>query len=151
MSRIIDIINEEIMSSVANYPEFGDRLNSISETGEGNAGAYKFYFENSADDEVEYRFETEEDDYVVVITKIDNAGTWELQFVTIGGTPEDVINRGRVFRVMATVLQITNDFIDRFKPNILRFKPIKDEERDDDKRRFNAIYQKEYPTTIFCL
>lgn len=141
MSRIIDIINEEIMTSVANHPQFGDRLDSISETGEGNAGAYKFYFENSADDEVEYRFETEEDDYVVVITNIDQAGTWELQFVTIGGTPEDVINRGRVFKVMGTVLQITNDFIVRFKPNKLQFKPVKDEERDDDKRRFNMYMQ----------
>jgi len=141
MSRIIDIINEEIMTSIANYPQFGDRLNSISETGEGNAGSYPYNFENSADDEVEYTFSTEEDDYLVVVTKIDQAGTWELQFVAIGGSPEDVLNRGRVFKVMGTILLITNDFIDRFKPNKLRFKPVKDEERDDDKRRFNLYMQ----------
>ena len=142
MSRIIDIIKEEIMTTVANYAGFGYRLNSISETGEGNAGAYPFRFDNIADDEVNYNFDTEEDDYIVVVTNTDiYSGVWELQFGVAGGTPEDVINRGRVFKVMGTILQITQDFIERYKPNILRFKPVKDEEREDDKRRFNLYMQ----------
>ncbi len=32
MSRLIEIIKEEIMTTVANYPQFGNRLKSISET-----------------------------------------------------------------------------------------------------------------------
>ena len=42
------IIQEEIMTTVANYPRFGDRLNSISEVGEGTASAYPFKFDNTS-------------------------------------------------------------------------------------------------------
>lgn len=142
MPSIIDIINEEIMTSVANYPVFGDRLRSISETGEGSSTAYPFKFDNVSFNEVNYNFDTEEDEYVVIINNVDiYSGIWEMQFGTVGGTPQDVTNRGRVFNVMATILQITNDFINRYKPNVLRFKPEKDEERQDDKRRFNIYMQ----------
>jgi len=142
MSSIIEIINEEIMSTVANYPQFGDRLKSISETGEGSSTAYPFKFDNVSYNEVNYNFDTEEDEYVVIINNVDvHAGIWEMQFGTVGGTPQDITNRGRVFNIMATILQITNDFIEKFKPNVLRFKPEKDEERDDDKRRFNLYMQ----------
>lgn len=142
MPNIIDIIKEEIMTTVANFPQFGDRLKSISETGEGTSTAYPFKFDNISFNEVNYHFDTEEDDYIVIINNVDvHTGIWEMQFGVVGGTPEDITNRGKMFNVMATVLQITNDFIDRFKPNALRFKPSKDKERQDDKRRFNLYMQ----------
>lgn len=136
MSDIKSIIAEEIMTTVANYPQFGNRLKSISEVGEASASPYPFRFENTSYNEVNYHFDTEEDEYIVMMNNIDaNAGAWEMQFGVAGGTPEDVVDRGRMFKVMSTVLEITNDFIDRFKPNVLRFKPAKNEERDN--RRFN--------------
>ena len=142
MPKIIDIINEEIMTSVANLPQFGDRLRSISEVGEGSSTAYPFKFDNVSYNEVNYNFDTEEDDYVVIINNVDvHAGIWEMQFGIVGGTPKDIVNKGRMFQVMATILQIINDFINRFKPNALRFKPEKNEERKDDKRRFNIYMQ----------
>jgi len=142
MPSIKDIINEEIMTTVANFPQFGNRLKSISETGEGSSTPYPFKFDDVSYNEVNYNFDTEEDEYVVIINNIDiYAGVWEMQFGTVGGTPQDVTNRGKIFNVMATILQITNDFITRFKPNTLRFKPEKDEERADDKRRFNIYMQ----------
>ena len=142
MLNIIDIINEEIMTTVANFPRFGDRLNSISETGEGSSTPYPYRFDNVSDNEVNYHFDTEEDEYIVIINNVDMyAGVWEMQFGIVGGTPEEVTNRGRMFNVMATVLQITNEFIDKYKPNRLQFKPSKDEEREDDKRRFRLYMQ----------
>lgn len=142
MSRINYIIVEEIMTTVPNFAGFGDRLGSISETGEGNAGAYQYRFNNVSDNEIEYNFETEEDDYIVLMnTTSVQHGMWEMQFGVAGGTPDDVINKGNIFKVMATILQITNDFINNFKPNTLRFKPVKDEERDNDKRRFKLYMQ----------
>ena len=136
MLDIIDIINEEIMTTVANFPQFGSRLNSISEVGEGSSSAYPFKFENTSFNEVNYHFDTEEDQYVVMINNIDvHAGAWEMQFGTVDGTPEDVVDKGRMYRVMSTIIEIVNDFINRFKPNILRFKPSKNEEQDN--RRFN--------------
>ena len=136
------IIQEEIMTSVANFPRFGDRLNSISETGEGSSHSYPYRFDNVSDDEVNYHFDTEEDEYVVIINLVDMyARVWEMQFGTVDGTPETIVNRGRMYSVMATVMAITNDFIDKYKPNALKFRPSKDEDRDDDKRRFNLYSQ----------
>lgn len=138
MSDIKLIIKEEILNTVANFPQFGDRLCSISEVGETNTTPYPFRFDNVSYNEVNYNFDTEEDEYIVIINNVDvHAGAWEMQFGVAGDTPQDVVNRGRVFRVMATIMAITNDFIDKYKPNILRFKPEKDEERENDKRRFN--------------
>jgi len=136
------IIQEEIMTTVANYPQFGDRLKSISETGEGSSRAYPYKFENTASDEVHYYFDTEEYEYDVIVNLMDPyAGTWTMQFGTIGGTPDEITNEGKPLQVMSTLLQITTDFIERFKPNALQFKPEKDESREDDKRRFNLYMQ----------
>ena len=140
MARITNIIREEIESLYqANFPSFGQRLRSISEVGDASKTPYQFKFDNVGYDEVNYHFDTEEDQYVVVLNNLDQTqGIWEMQFGTVGGTPEDVTNRFRVFQIMATLVAITNDFIDRYKPNIIRVKPTKDEERDgDDMRRFN--------------
>lgn len=138
MADINKIIQEEIMNTVANYPQFGDRLKSISEVGEGTSVAYPFRFDNVGYNEVNYHFDTEEDEYVVIINNVDvHAAIWEMQFGTVGGTPQDTTNRGVMFKVMSTIVQITNEFIDKFKPNALKFEPSKDEEIEDDKRRFN--------------
>ncbi len=142
MPSIKDIINEEIMTTVANLPQFGDHLRSINEIGEGTGKPYQYTFDNVSFNEVNYNFDTQEDEYVVIINNVDtNAGVWVMQFGTVGGTPQDVVNRGRMFNVMATILQITNDFLDKFKPNVLRFKPEKDPEKQDDKRRFNLYME----------
>jgi hypothetical protein len=139
MPNIIDIINEEIMTSVANYPLFGDHLRSISEVGEGSSTPYQFKFENTAFNEVHYYFSTEEHDYDVQLNQTDpRAGVWMMQFGTVGGDVKDITNEGKPLKIMATITQITNDFIDRLQPNILQFKPEKDEDYEgDDKRRFN--------------
>lgn len=142
MLDIINIIKEEIMTTVANYPQFGDRLNSISEVGEGTVVGYPFKFDNVSNNEVNYNFDTEDDEYVVIVTNVDiHSGVWEMQFGTVGGTPQDVTNRGKIFNVMSTILEITEDFINKFKPNVLRFKPEKDPERVVDKRRFNIYME----------
>jgi hypothetical protein len=142
MASIIEIIREEVEALnhlyQANFPMFGDRLQSISEVGEATRNPYQFKFDNVGFDEVHYHFDTEEDEYVVVFTAADvNHGIWNMEFGTVGGTPEDVTNRFRVFNIMATLVNITNDFIDRFNPNEIRVKPTKDESRDaEDLRRF---------------
>lgn len=138
MSDIKKIINEEIMNTVANYPQFGQRLRSINEIGEGNVQPYPFTYDNTSFNEVHYYFSTEKYDYDVQINNTDpRAGTWELQFGPVGESVETVTNEGKQFKVMSTVLQIINDFIEKHQPNRLSFKPVKDEEKDDDKRRFN--------------
>jgi hypothetical protein len=142
MSSIKDIINEEILTTVANFPEFGNRLGSISETGEGNTTPYSFKFENTSFNEVHYYFNTETYEYDVIMTNSDiRGGIWDMQFGIIDGTPSDITNEGKVLRIMSTIVRITDDFIKNFKPNILKFKPEKDKKRHDDKRRFNLYMQ----------
>jgi len=143
MLNVLDIIKEEVEALnhlyQANFPRFGERLRSISEVGDASKNPYPFRFDNVSFDEINYHFDTEEDQYIVLINNLDQTqGIWEMQFGTVGGTPEDVTNRFRVFQIMATLVAITNDFIDKYKPNVIRVKPTKDEERDtDDMRRFN--------------
>lgn len=137
MSDINKIIQEEIMTTVANFPQFGNRLNSISEVGEGSGSGYPFKFENTSFNEVNYHFDTEENEYIVLINNIDvYAGVWDMQFGTVGGTPEEIVDKGRMYGVMTTILKITNDFIERFKPNVLRFKPTKDENKENAEQRY---------------
>jgi len=140
MSRLIDIINEEILSTAANFPRFGDRLKSISETGEGTAESYPFTYHNISDNQIEYHFDTVEEAYIVSFAMAAQ-GDWYMEFGVAGGMPQDIINKGELFKVMSTVLKIVNDFLDRHQPDTLRFEPSKDEERDDDNRRFNLYMQ----------
>jgi len=138
MPTIIEIINEEIMTTAANFPNFGDRLRSINEIGDANRAPYPFRYDNASFNEVHYYFSSEQYDYDVIITNTDTrAGTWELQFGTIGGSTDDVTNEGNQFKILSTIVKIIYDFIDKHQPNALSFKPSKDEDRDDDKRRFN--------------
>jgi hypothetical protein len=138
MLSINEIIKEEILNTVANYPEFGERLHNLDEYGEGTFPAYPFKFQNISFNEVEYDFDTEDgDEYIVIIKQIDRVqNIWDIQFGIAGGEPTDVLNKGRRDYVMSTIVKITNDFIDRFKPNALTFKPEKSK-GENDMRRFN--------------
>jgi hypothetical protein len=142
MTSITTIIREEIESLYqANFPAFGDRLRSISELFEKDP--YPFRFDNVGYDEVNYHFDTPENEYIVVINNIDpSQGIWVMQFGVVDGTPEEVTNEFRVSEVMATLLKIVNDFINRYQPNAISIKPAKDSELEaergkEDLRRFN--------------
>ena len=125
MSDINKIIQEEIMTTVANFPQFGDRLKSISEVGEETSTAYPFKFENTSFNEVHYYFDTEKYEYDVQINNVDvHAGIWDMQFGKLDGTPYDK-NNEKYPQIMNTIIQIIDDFIDRIKPNILKLKPTK--------------------------
>lgn len=155
MSKILDIITEEIESLYsANFPEFGERLHhldeiaeeleSLLEYGEATLPPYPFTFDNISDFEVNYNFDTEDgDEYVVIVKLIDRVKRiWDLQFGISGGVPTDVINKGKRDKVMSTLVKIVYDFVDRFKPNALRFEPSKNSEYEKqhgnvDNRRYN--------------
>lgn len=137
MSSIKEIINEEIMNTVANFPQFGDRLH-LNEIGDASAKPYPFKYNDIGFSEVEYCFETEDqDNYIVEVINTDiNNLVWDMQFNVEGEDHEQVVNKGKMFGVMATILAITNDFIDKKQPNILKFQPSKNEEGETDLRRF---------------
>lgn len=137
MLSINEIIQEEIMNTVANYPEFGERLHNLDEYGEGSITPYPFKFQNISFGLVEYHFDTPEDEYIVTIVMTSTAKRiWTMEFGVAGGTPEDVINKGHRDSVMSTMIAISNDFLNKYKPNALTFKPEKTK-GDNDMRRFN--------------
>jgi hypothetical protein len=139
MSKIRQIINEEIESLYsANFPEFGERLHNLDEYGEANVPPYDFTFDNISDFEVNYNFDTEDgDEYIVIIKLIDRVKRiWDMQFGIAGGTPTDVVNKGKRDKVMSTLVRIVYAFVDKFKPNALRFEPSKNK-GDLDMRRYN--------------
>lgn len=134
MLSIKEIINEEIMNTVANYPSFGDRLN-LDEVGEASGTPYPYKFDNISYDEVHYNFDTKEDQYSVIFRLVDRIQRiWHLEFGVVDGTPETTTNAFDISNVMATVVKIVNEFIDKFKPNALKFLPSKTG-GDNDMRR----------------
>jgi hypothetical protein len=137
MLSIKQIINEEIMDTVANYPQFGERLLNLHEVGEAIGKPYPYTFDNISYNEVHYDFDTEEDQYSVIFNLEDRIkGIWNLQFGVVGGTPETTTNAFKIANVMATVVKIVNEFIDKFKPNAIKFLPSKTA-GDNDMRRHN--------------
>lgn len=146
MASIVKIINEEIMTSVANFPRFGERLQSISEIFD-TKNPYPFKFDNVSYNEVNYHFDTPKNQYVVVIENTSpSQGIWVMQFGVVDGTPEDITNEFKVSEVMATLHEILNDFIERYSPNAISIKPAKDneleKERDrEDLRRFKVYME----------
>lgn len=141
MLDIKKIVREEIEGLnhlyQANFPRFGDRLDSINELFERQP--YPFTFDNVGFDEVNYHFDSPKNEYVVIMNNTNPAeGIWYMQFGTVGGTPDEVTNENKVSEVLSTLAKIVNDFADRYKPNTMVIEPAKDEARsNDDMRRYN--------------
>lgn len=150
MKKIDLIIQEELDTLYqANFPQFGDRLPSISEVGESNITPYTFIFDDIGFTNKEYRFTTEDnDDYIVDVINLDDTKKiWEMGFGVEGHTHDNekfnyevITNRGRLFKIMSTIVKIAYDFIERYSPNVLYFKPSKTE-GEQDNRRFNLYMQ----------
>ena len=155
MPKILNIITEELDSLYsANFPSFGERLHNLNEItdeleslleyGDASLPPYPFKFENISYDEVNYHFDTEDgDEYVVMFNLSDRVKRiWELQFGISGGKPDDVLNKGRREKVMSTIVKIVIDFVDRLKPNYIKFEPSKNTDYEEthgklDNRRYD--------------
>ncbi len=143
MRSIKQIILEEILNTTATYPEFGERLLNLHEVGEAQGESYPYTFDDVSYDEVHYDFDTEKNEYEVIMELENSANrVWNVQFGVVGGTPRTVTNEFRISRVMPTVIKIVNDFINRYKPNILKFAPAKEDESDVRRQNLYMAYIK---------
>lgn len=152
---IFDEINEMFNEvDYAGLPEFGDHLSSISESGEANGPVYNISFEDISFDEIHYTFETEDNDLYVVsfVLKDRIKQYWETEFHVDGYDHGEIINKGRLIKVMATIVTVMKEFIRKYKPNYLKFQPIKSKgENDMARRNLYLIYlQKNIPPTYFA-
>jgi tRNA nucleotidyltransferase (CCA-adding enzyme) len=117
-------------------------LKSINEVGEGNAVPYAVSIVRSDDWYKKYRFVTEDDDeYMVEMHETSaDSGNWYMIFgvenedTEFGHMYNVVINKGKMYKVMATIMKILRGFFINTKPNSITIEPTK--ENSTDRRRF---------------
>lgn len=128
-----------------NYTEF---INE--ELGEGTSTPYsyqnieKIAFDIRVDLVIRYRFKTDDDDeYIVrfynlyaIQQKEKYFEHFQVEFVTSDDNGDTIIvNKGRFYKVMSTIISIIKDFIKNYNPVQLKINPISNFKKD--KRRQN--------------
>lgn len=129
---------------VMNETPFSKTLNEIilSEIGEATARPYSWNLIDEPDaenDEYEYTFETDSDLYYVDI-ETEDRNEWEVIYKTDTGDYRTVTNKGNVLRVMATIIDILKDFIERENPRKIIIQPSKTTEDDERRLKMYMAY-----------
>lgn len=124
-----------------NNLEFG----SVNETGEGNVIPYPTSVAINIGSEKTFKFTTEDNDvYEVRFDLVDYIEHyWKLVFGVDDDSRDDnyveVVNKGRLFKIMATLVKLTGEFINNVKPERLIIEPTNTTEGDN--RRY-LLYSK---------
>jgi len=130
-----------------------EELNSvINEIGESNLSPYSWTKNVKSikghNYQYDYYFTTEDDDQYRVQIYYDTVNqNWSVSFFANEDEFDtddtdiftNVVNKGKLFKVMATVSSTVKDFIDIVGPKEIEIIPVKNE--DVDKRRFNLYLQ----------
>ena len=117
-----------------------ESLQKLYEIGEASVQPYNFYLEDSEigfDDWVSYKFQTEDrDKYIIQFIRKNNF--WVIQFSLTGKknfNHEQVVNKGRNFRVMATVVNVIKIFVEWKHPDKMFM--VASKSKEEDKRRLH--------------
>lgn len=111
------ILNEEV-------------LKFINEIGEGNAQSYLFTLSKMRNNLYEYHFTTEDNDEYEVNMAESNNGEWHMEFGLKGVSNfAYTLNKGKLHKIMSTIIVIVNDFFNKTNFDILIIDPT------DDKRK----------------
>ena len=119
-------------------PESGN----LNEVGEGNLEPYDISIEKSISSVKAYTFTTEDgDEYRIEFGRASlDENMWDVNFKIVDqlGEPAtqftDVVNKGRMYRVMATILKVMKGFFANTKPDVLVIEPSKSRNEYDDRR-----------------
>jgi hypothetical protein len=113
----------------------------LREIGEGTQPFPWHFNDTDEDGNYFYSFKTPKNDYSVGIADLED-GMYELSFNTVENASLDT-NEGVMLKVLSTVVEITKDFIQKAKPDIMYFRPIKTGGPEDSRRgRIYAAYLK---------
>ena len=124
----------------------------LNEIGEGSAKPFDWKFDYSRGDESFWRWESEEGDhYYTMKTRVNKEGYLFVNFESTGGEGGQkygLVNKGEMFRTMATVMDIIKSIVKKDK-NILGidYQPA-EKGSDDGKSRdllYRAFLSKAYP------
>ena len=118
----------------------------LKEVGEGTSQPYDWYEANPIEGNLEYFFRTEDED-IYEVQMQDLGNYWNVDFKTKTGNFEDVLNKGRFWRVMATLGEIVRDFLIKTNPELIRVSPAKNK-RSDFRRQniYRQYFEKQLPS-----
>ena len=116
---------------------------NIDEVGEGSSKPYSFtQRENQKDNKVYAFTTTSKEDYKVEFDYKDLRDAWEMEFDIYFGSGDEVINKGEIYSVMATVTNIALDFIKKVNPKIIYFRAAKNFNNDNRREKLYLAYIK---------
>ena len=130
------VINEEIKKLFTQ--SFYDEQ-ELYEVGDSSAGAYEYVQTQDQPRDLTWQFRTEDNDYYNVYIYTDDRrefqgmDIWQIEFATTGGH-KAIINKGRMYKVMASITTIIREFIQKYQPNIVYAHPSKNRGSDDQRR-----------------
>ena len=115
----------------------------IDEVGEGSSKPYSFtQRENQKDNKVYAFTTTSKENYKVEFDYKDLRDAWEMEFDIYFGSGDEVINKGEIYSVMATVTNIVLDFIQKVNPKIIYFRAAKNFNNDNRREKLYLAYIK---------
>lgn len=120
----------------------------LNEIGEGNLQPYEISIVKSTDTYKEYKFVTEDnDEYHFEFNKPNlDDNMWRADFGVVDGSEvgnfsyTKIVDKGRLYRVMSTIIKLMRGFFANTNPDILVIEPIKTKNKYDD-RRFSLYLQ----------
>jgi hypothetical protein len=115
----------------------------IDEVGEGSSKPYSFtQRENQKDNKVYAFTTTSKEEYKVEFDYKDLRDAWEMEFDIYFGSGDEVVNKGEIYSVMATVTNIALDFIKKVNPKIIYFRAAKNFNNDNRREKLYLAYIK---------
>jgi hypothetical protein len=139
--RALGVKNAKAVIVAPEDIELTDKDYTLQEIGEGTKTFPWQFNDMDADGNYFYSFKTPKNDYSVGIADLED-GMYELSFNTVENASLDT-NEGVMLGVMSTVVEIARDFIQRAKPDLMYFRPIKTGGPEDSRRgRIYAAYLK---------
>jgi hypothetical protein len=119
------------------------KKDEIDEVGEGSSKPYSFTQRENQKDNKVYAFTTTSDEhYRVEFDYKDLRDAWEMEFDIYFGSGDEVINKGEIYSIMATVTNIALDFIKKVNPKIIYFRAAKNFNNDNRREKLYLAYIK---------
>ena len=117
----------------------------LNEIGDSSAKPFNFLLTISGKNEYQYMFLTKEKQipYYVIFKYVSKSDVWDISFSTIGSkNGDEVINSGEMYSVMATIVKIIKDFINKKNPEKLQYSPAKNFDTDLRRAKLYDVYLK---------
>jgi hypothetical protein len=118
VNKVQNIIKEEILS--------------LFEVGEATASTYKWEITKYGNYGYKYEFTTEDNDiyHLEIDQNVDDKSLWDIQFGVENYSFEDVVNKGKLYKVMATIVAAVKDFAKKENPDKIIILPAKNNQED---------------------